>query len=201
MRDGCYEINGSGHLIYRLRTSNIHYLHLYSYTYHLISGCNSVFYFPTVGYFEPTANSSIIAEILNAPLYFLWIVRPSVFRPSVFTYHCNNWTVSIVQLATPLRFPHCYRRASVCEMVPRQSLSRGAPKKVAKNFASKAVKNVLDSLIESKIKTTLHNQKTVRQQISRGNEICSSIVYCRKILITKSILSFRSGHRKWSQVY
>lgn len=50
-------------------------------------------------------------------------------------------------------------------MAPRQSLSRGTAKKVVKNFASKAVKNVLDNLIESKIRATPQNQKTVRRLI------------------------------------
>ena len=46
-------------------------------------------------------------------------------------------------------------------MAPRQATAKGAAKKVAKVFASKTVKDVLENLINTNIEGATRNQKTV----------------------------------------
>jgi hypothetical protein len=55
--------------------------------------------------------------------------------------------------------PRCARR--IFSMAPRQSISKVLPKKSSKSFPSKAVKDVLDGLIRSKVESATHNPKTV----------------------------------------
>lgn len=111
-------------------------------------------------------------------------MRSSVFLPledwkGEWREPFHDWAKFIAKLTIFLKLLHTCREAGICGMAPRQSLSRGTAKKVVKNFASKAVKNVLDSLIESKIKATPQNQKTVGQLICFYRHICASSVVKR----------------------
>ena len=83
-------------------------------------------------------------------------------------------------------------------MAPRQATSKGTAKKVAKVFASKTVKDVLEKVITTSIEQEKLNQKTVTASNAAGitTSAALNIINIIKFLLLVFFYSWRNGRPK-----